>query len=204
MPLDSDGRHLYLRDRESGAWWRPTRDPNGYRCRHGLGYTVIESRQHGISVESSFLVPLGADLEMWRVRVANERATSARLSLFSAVEFCLWEAWDDATNFQRNLSTGEVEVAGSVIFHVTEYRERRDHVAYFACSESLAGFDTQRDGFLGPGRGWDQPAVVEAGESRNSTAHGWSPIGSHQVSVDLAPGEDARGQLRARLLGEPR
>ena len=176
-------------DRETGAWWRPTGDSSGYRCRHGLGYTVIESRQHGISVESLFLVPLGADLEMWRVRVTNERDTSASLSLFSAAEFCLWDAWDDATNFQRNLSTGEVEVDGSVIFHVTEYRERRDHFAYFACSEPLAGFDTQREGFLGPGRGWDHPAAVEEGESRNSIAHGWSPIGSHHVRLDLAPGE---------------
>ena len=189
VPLDSDGRHLYLRDRETGAWWRPTRDPSGYRCRHGLSYTVVESRQHGISAESLFLVPLGADLEMWRVRVTNERDTSASLSLFSAAEFCLWDAWDDATNFQRNLSTGEVEVDGSVIFHVTEYRERRDHFAYFACSEPLAGFDTQREGFLGPGRGWAHPAAVEEGESRNSIAHGWSPIGSHHVRLDLAPGE---------------
>ena len=126
---------------------------------------------------------------MWRVRIRNERETIASLSLFSAVEFCLWDASDDATNFQRNLSTGEVEVDGSVIFHVTEYRERRDHFAYIACSEPLAGFDTQRDGFLGPGHGWDNPAAVEEGESRNSIAHGWAPIGSHHVRLELAPGE---------------
>ena len=36
---------------------------------------------------------------------------------------------DDMTNFQRNFSTGEVEihVGGSQLFHKTEYRERRNH-----------------------------------------------------------------------------
>ena len=79
---------------------------------------------------------------------------------------------DDATNFQRNFSTGEVEVDGGVIYHRTEYRERRNHFAYFACSAELAGFDTQRDAFLGPHRGWDRPLAVESGRCRHGGAHG--------------------------------
>ncbi len=105
------------------------------------------------------------------------------------MEFCLWDALDDATNYQRNFNIAEVEVVGSVIYHKTEYRERRNHFAYFACSEELDGFDTQRDTFLGPFRGWDNPAAVEAGRSFNSVAHGWAPIGSHHVRVTLVPGE---------------
>ena len=108
-------------------------------------------------------MPLGETLEVWRTRVTNERSTPARLSLFSAIEFCLWDAKDDATNFQRNYSIGEVEVEDGVIYHKTEYRERRDHFAYFACSGPLAGFDTSRDAFLGPYRGWDRPLAVERG-----------------------------------------
>ena len=83
----------------------------------------------GIDVETLYFVPLGESLEVWRVRVTNGRDAAASLSLFSAVEFCLWDAWDDQTNFQRNLNIGEVEVDGNVIFHLTEYRERRDHFA---------------------------------------------------------------------------
>ena len=100
---------------------------------------------------------------MWRTRVTNERRRRAQLSLFGAVEFCLWDAQDDATNFQRNFSTGEVEVEDGVIYHMTEYRERRDHFACFACSAPVAGFDTQREAFLGPYRGWDRPLAVERG-----------------------------------------
>jgi cellobiose phosphorylase len=150
---------------------------------------VISSRYHGIGVETLYFVPQGETLEVWRARLTNERAESARLSLFSSVEFCLWDAQDDATNFQRNYSVGEVEVEDGVIYHKTEYRERRDHFAFFACSEPVAGFDTQRDAFLGPYRSWDRPIAVERGASSNSIAHGWQPSGSHHVRLELDPGE---------------
>jgi len=62
-------------------------------------------------------------------------------------------------------------VIDNVIYHKTEYRERRDHFAYFACSEKIAGFDTQRETFLGSYRGWNEPTVVESGKSGNSIAN---------------------------------
>ncbi|MDX9993160.1 MAG: glycosyl transferase [Anaerolineales bacterium] len=206
-PLDLGGRYLYLRDNLSGESWSPSwmpvrRSLDEYRCRHGLGYTVIESNYRGINVQTRTFVPLNETLEIWQVTVTNQGQTPADLSLFSAIEFCLWDAQDDATNFQRNYSTGEVEIAplaersGSaveaptVIYHKTEYRERRDHFAYFACSEPLAGYDTQRDAFLGPYRGWDNPQVVETGQSGNSEAHGWQPIGSQHVKLTLQPGQE--------------
>jgi cellobiose phosphorylase len=194
VPTDTGGRYLYVLDRVSGEYWSPTWQPvrtdlEDYRCRHGMGYTIIGARRGGIDAETLYLVPLGGSLEIWRTRITNRRGTDASLALFSAVEFCLWDALEDQTNLQRNLSTGEVEVMGNVIYHVTEYRERRNHFAYFACSEELAGFDTQREAFLGPYRGWNQPQVVERGRSGDSIAHGWAPIGSHHVELELGPGE---------------
>ncbi len=194
VPADRGGRYLYVRDDGSGDVWSPSWQPvcaevTDYECRHGLGYTIIGARRGGTAVETLYFVPPGETLEVWRVRVTNSRSEPAHVSLFSAVEFCLWDAWDDATNFQRNLNTGEVEVDRSAIFHVTEYRERRDHFAFFACSEEVVGFDTARDAFLGPYQGWDRPAVVVAGQSTGSIAHGWAPIGSHHVALVLAGGE---------------
>jgi cellobiose phosphorylase len=193
-PLDLGGRYLYLRDDESGDFWSPTWQPvprelEGYSCRHGLGYTTIASRYGDVETEIVYFVPLGESLEVWRARVTNRRPVPARLSLFSAIEFCLWDANDDATNFQRNYSIGEVEVEDGVIYHKTEYRERRDHFAWFACSQPVAGFDTRRDSFLGPYRGWDRPLVVERGASGDSIAHGWQPSGSHHVRLELGAGE---------------
>lgn len=194
VPQDGNGRYLYLRDEASGDFWSPTWQPTRrkveeYTCRHGMGYSTIGSTRAGIRAEATYFVPLGQTMEIWRVTVRNDRQQPAELSLFSSVEFCLWDAWDDATNYQRNFNIGEVEVVDGVIYHKTEYRERRDHFAYFACSADLAGYDTQRDAFLGPYRGWDNPQVVAEGAARNSQAHGWAPIGSHHIRLSLQPGE---------------
>jgi cellobiose phosphorylase len=204
-PLDMGGRYLYIRDNGTGKYWSPSWMPtrvklDEYECRHGQGYTIISSKLNGIKSSTRYFVPLGESLEIWQVTLTNESGSDADLSLFSAIEFCLWDANDDATNYQRNYSIGQVEpptispqlggsAEGGVIYHKTEYRERRDHFAYFACSEKLAGFDTQRETFLGAYRGWNEPKVVEEGQSCNSVAHGWQPIGSHHVKVNLKAGE---------------
>jgi cellobiose phosphorylase len=193
-PFDLGGRYIYVRDNETGKFWSPSWQPTRhavekYTCRHGLGYTIIRSADRQIEAETCYFVPLGENLEIWQLTLTNRRRKPASLSIFSGVEFCLWDAWDDQTNFQRSFNTGQVEIEDGVIYHKTEYRERRNHFAYFACSAKLAGFDTQRDVFLGPYRSWDNPAAVERGRSFNSVAHGWAPIGSHHVKVRLKPGE---------------
>jgi cellobiose phosphorylase len=193
VPTDIGGRYIYIRDDESGEFWSPTWQPTRtkleeYSCRHGMGYSVIGSTYKGIEASTRYFVPMGESLEIWQFTITNHRETAAALSTYSLIEFCLWDAQDDATNFQRNFSTAQVEVEDGVIYHKTEYRERRDHYAYFGCSEKIDGFDTQRQAFLGNYHGWESPAVVEAGASTNSIAHGFSPIGSHCVKFELAPG----------------
>lgn len=193
-PLDCSGRYIYLRDNATSDFWSPTWQPtrralDSYSCRHGLGYTIIGSTYQNIRAAIRYFVPLNENLEIWQLTLTNQRDTAARLSVFSSIEFCLWDANDDATNFQRNYNIGQVEFENGVIYHKTEYRERRNHFAYFACSEPLAGSDTQREAFLGAYRGWENPVVVERGQSRNSIAHGWQPMGSHHVHLTLAPHE---------------
>lgn len=194
VPFDASGRYIYLRDREDGRiWspgWQPTRTPlDSYSCRHGLGYSIIESSCGGIDSRVRYFVPLGEDLEIWQVRLSNSRDRAASLSLFSCIEFCLWDALDDFTNFQRNFNIGEVEVEDGVIYHKTEYRERRNHFAYFASSEPPVHYETQREFFLGAYRGWESPEAVESGQLTDSIAHGWAPIGSHQFDFLLEPGQ---------------
>ncbi len=197
VPPDIGGRYLYLRDQTSGEFWSPTWMPTrhkveDYACRHGLGYSLIGSTYRGIRADVRFFVPLDAPLEIWDLTIKNLSPTPRALSLFSSVEFCLWDAQDDSTNFQRNLNIGEVEVEGSVIYHKTEYRERRNHFAYFACSEPLAGFETQREVFLGPYRGWENPQTVESDQTSQSLGVGWSPVGVHHLQLSLAPGAKRR------------
>ena len=195
-PLDSNGRYIYLRDEDASPphyWsptWQPTRTPlDEYECRHGMGYTRIQSSLAGIHAAIRYFIPLGEDLEIWELVLTNRRATAAHLSVFATVEFCLWDALDDANNYQRNYSVGEVEVVDGVIYHKTEYRERRNHFAFFTGSEPLAGFDTDREAFLGSYRGWEAPLGVERGQLGMSIAHGWQPIGAQHVRINLEPGE---------------
>ncbi len=195
VPYDQGGRYLYLRNNANGqVWsssWQPVKkDLNHYTCRHGLGYTRISSDYQGIHAHTIYFVPLQANCEIWRTTLKNDTQAPVDLSLFSLVEFCLWDALDDSTNYQRNFNIGEVEVEGSVIYHTTEYRERRDHFAYFACSEPLTGFDTDRNAFLDNYHGFENPQVVQTGKSNQSIAHGWAPIASHHLQFALNPQEE--------------
>jgi cellobiose phosphorylase len=193
VPFDFGGRYIYVRDNATREFWSPSWQPTrhevtDYTCRHGLGYSIIGSTFKRIEAQTRYFVPLGESLEIWQLTLTNWRDEPANLAVFSCIEFCLWDAHDDATNYQRNLSIGEVEIDNGVIYHKSEYRERRNHFAFFACSEGLAGFDTQRDAFLGPYRGWEAPLAVEQGQSFNSVAYGWAPMGSHHVKLTLQPG----------------
>jgi cellobiose phosphorylase len=192
VPTDSGGRYFYIR--EGDDYWTPTYMPvkrqlERFECRHGLGYTRITGVRNALRASVLFFVPLGAEAEVHQVTLTNESAVRKEVSLFSFVEFCLWNAWDDQTNFQRNFSTGEVEVDGAMIVHKTEYRERRNHYAFYQAHADVAGFDTDRDAFLGLYNGLHEPDVVRAGASKGSVASGWAPIASHQVKVALEPGE---------------
>ncbi|TQL02511.1 GH36-type glycosyl hydrolase domain-containing protein [Cellulomonas sp. SLBN-39] len=197
IPADAGGRYLYVHD-EGDVWtpsWLPVKaDLDHFETRHGLGYSRITGERGGLRVSTLFFVPLGEDAEVQKVTVTNTSDAAKTVTLFSFVEFCLWNAQDDQTNYQRNLSIGEVEVEqdgphGSAIYHKTEYRERRDHYAVFGVSTRADGFDTDRDTFVGPYNGLGEAAVPRSGVSGDSVASGWYPIGSHSVKVTLAPGE---------------
>jgi len=192
VPLDIGGRCFYIR--EQNTIWSPCFKPvnavlDEYQCRHGLGYSRIRGSMEGLAAELLFFVPLGTNAEVHKLTLENHSDRERTIGFFSFVEFCLWNALDDMSNFQRNLSLAEVEVEGSVIYHKTEYRERRNHYAFYSVNEPIAGFDTDRDAFLGPHNGFEAPRVVVNGNSKNSIAHGWAPIASHHLRVRLAPGE---------------
>ena len=192
VPLDANGRHFYVKDGDT-VWnpgFKPTRTPlDFYECRHGFGYTRIAGAKNGVRADLLLFVPNGANAEVQVLTLKNESKKRKRLVLTSFVEWCLWNAQDDCTNFQRNFSTGEVEVLGGAIYHKTEYRERRDHYAFYSVNARPDGFDTDRETFLGPDAGYDAPRAVLSGKAGNSVADGWSPIASHQLKVELAPGE---------------
>ena len=190
--MDINGKYLYIKDGDT-IWnpgWEPVKtDLDSYECRHGIGYSRFTSSKNDVQASVLTFVPMNDTCEVSQLKLTNNSSEEKTLSVFSYVEWCLWNADDDSRNFQRNYSTGEVEVVGSTIFHKTEYRERRNHYAIYSVNAEIAGFDTIREAFLGSYRGAYEPEAVEKGACTNSMASGWQPIASHQLNITLAPGE---------------
>jgi len=192
VPMDSGGKYFYINDGDN-IWspgWKPCKtELDSYECRHGMNYTVIKGEKNDVSASVLYFVPLKTWAEVQKLTLTNNSGEVKKLKVFSFVEWCLWNAASDMENFQRNFSTGEVEIQGSVIYHKTEYKERRDHYAYYSVNVPVQGFDTDRESFFGLYNGFDEPQVVAEGKSHNSEAHGWSPIASHYIEAELKPGE---------------
>lgn len=192
IPVDDGGRYYYIKDKDT-VWnpgYKPCKtDLDAYECRHGLGYTRITSAKDGVVASMLAFVPLDYNGEINRITLTNKSNAEKNLQLFSLREWCLWDASDDMLNFQRNFSIGQVEVEGSVIYHKTEYRERRNHYAFFSVNTAIDGFDSQLEDFLGISNGFNEPEVVFAGKAKNTIADGWQPCASHQINVKLQPGE---------------
>ena len=192
IPVDNGGRYFYIKDGDT-VWnpgWKPVKtELDEYSCRHGMGYTVITGKKNGLKASQLSFVPMGYDAEVHQITMENESGKAKDVILTSFVEFCLWNAQDDMLNFQRNFSTGEVEVVDGVIYHKTEYRERRNHYSFYAVNTPIDGFDTDMETFLGMYNGFENPQAVVSGKMGNSYASGWQPIASHQIRVHLEAGE---------------
>lgn len=193
VPVDNEGKYFYIVDGKSV--WNPGVKPtktlvDRYECRHGLGYTIIETSKNQLSAKQTSFVPLDYNGEIHMISLKNESSVKKEVSLHSYVEFCLWDAHDDMTNFQRNYNIGEVEVEKSTIFHKTEYRERRNHFSFYHVNQDLVGYDTDRESFIGLYNSVANPEVVVDNQSKNSVADGWSPIAAHNVKIELQPQEE--------------
>ncbi|MDO4977761.1 MAG: glycosyl transferase [Eubacteriales bacterium] len=192
VPLDSNGHYYYIKDGDT-VWnpgWMPSKTPlDSYECRHGLGYSVFTGSKNQVEAQLTMFVPVDNNCEINKITLTNHSSDAKDITLFSYVEFCLWNAMDDMTNFQRNFSIGEMEIHGSSIYHKTEYRERRNHYALYTVNAPIDAFETDRETFLGAYGDNSSPARIAAGSLTNSVASGWAPIGSHQLNIHLEAGE---------------
>lgn len=192
VPMDDGGRYFYIKE-ENTIWspgWKPVKTSlDKYECRHGMNYTIIKGEKNKLSAEILFFVPLNTHAEIQKLKLTNHSEKTKKIKLFSFTEWALWNAATDMENFQRNLSTGEVEIDGSTIYHKTEYKERRNHYAFYHVNKPVDGYDTDRESFFGLYNGFGEPQVVTEGKPKMSEAHGWSPIASHYLEIELEAGE---------------
>ena len=192
VPYDCNGKYFYIKDGDT-LWnpgWQPTKtDLDTYECRHGIGYSRFVGSKNDVKASVLTFVPMNDNCEVSEITLTNNSGAEKNIQLYSYVEWCLWNADDDSRNFQRNLSTGEVEVIDSTIYHKTEYRERRNHYAIYSVNTKVDGFDTIRESFIGTYNGADKPEAILNGGCTNSMASGWAPIAAHQINVSLKAGE---------------
>lgn len=193
VPRDISGRFFYIKEGKT-VWnigYLPTKtDLDFYRCRHGLNYSIFEAEKDSLSATLTAFVPVNDNCEINKITFKNKSDKEKKFSLYGVVEFCLYNAVDDANNYQRNLNLAEVEVDDTTIYHKTEYRERRNHYCFFHVSRKHDGFDTDRNIFLGMENGFDDPKAIEEGTSFNSIVSDCYPIGSHRLDITLKPGEE--------------
>lgn len=197
VPSDRPGRYIYLRDKESGDYWSASWQPTNkdlkkykYECRHGMSYTKIKAEYRGIESNASYFVPVGASHEIWRIKVKNKSKKKKTISLFTYVEFCMWDAHNDANDFQYNLNIGRTEFMNNAMYHTTLYNVHKNHFAYFWSDTKVKSYDGVRQNFVGPYRGEANPIAVEKGKCSGSLAVGWAPFGGLHVDVTLAPGKE--------------
>ena len=196
VPGDTGARFYYIKEQGKAPWnpgWLPTRTGlDFYQCRHGMGYTVLEGKKDGLDAKITFFVPQGENCELHDLVLTNETHRVKTVKVWGCMEWCLWNASDDAQNYQRNLNIAESEIEPGIIYHKTEYRERRDHYAFYGVNVPTAGWDTDRNTFLGHMGHWSDPQLVREERSASSLITGWYPIGCHRLDVTLNPGESCR------------
>jgi cellobiose phosphorylase len=211
IPMDQPGRYFYLRDNASGDYWSASWQPVGkpldqYQsvCRHGTAYTVIESKYSGITTQATYFVPLGRNYEVWVLDVRNDSDRPRELGVYSYVEYASeWHALHDQFNLQYSQYILDCRFVDGLISHAispnlpvdTERFENRDqsrHTFMGLVGAPLAGFDTDREAFIGPYRTYANPIVVERGQCTGSEAHGDNGCGTLQVELSLRPGESHR------------
>ncbi len=208
VPMDQPGRYLYFYDKSTGDFWSGSWQPVGkpldqYKsvCRHGLGYTVINSIYNNIETETTYFVPLGRALELWNVKVTNRGNTPRSLKAYTYVEYASsWNAIDDLLNIQYVQYITTMKVIDGIIDHGTNIhippmphnfkeKDQGRHTFQAISGLHVTGYDTDRESFIGPYCTYADPITVSGGKPGQSLGYGDNPCGSLSGDLELQAGE---------------
>lgn len=193
LPMDRPGRYIYVRDRITGEYWNPGYQPvqrklDAYRCRHGMGYTVIEGEYRGIAADVTYFVPDDRDFEIWLVHIRNLGHTERKLQVFSYSEFCFWDAVKDQQNVDwvQQINQGRYN-DGIITWHPHHFDSE---CAFFATNAEINSFDTNLEAFIGRYRCESNPIAVETGACSNSISYRMNGVGAFCIDLDLKAREE--------------
>ncbi|HOC25632.1 MAG TPA: glycosyl transferase family 36 [bacterium] len=203
---DDWGKFIYLRDRASGEIWsaafQPVKKRNGqYIIRHGLGYSVLSSLHEGIACDWSLFAATGEPAEIWILHLANRSGRTRELDLFSYFEWNLGFAPDNHREFHKTfIETAfdpeeQILFAGKRLWEMPDDQGRHWNVvwpwtAFFAASVPVAGYEGDKESFIGRLGDLAAPHAVQAGSCRNSQGKWGDGIASLQLQLTLQPDEE--------------
>lgn len=201
VPMDRPGHYVYLRDDDTGEFWSVSWQPCGgeladYRCRHGLSYSIYESKKSGIDAAQTLFIPRGEAVELWDVKLKNQSGRPRRLSVFSYAEFSFHHILMDNQNFQMSLYASGSSYADGIIDYELFYEGAHQ---FFTANVQPDGFDCLRDVFLGTYGSETEPAAVRLGACSGSFEKGGNHCAALHKRLTLEPGEETRLLF---LLGE--
>jgi len=199
---DASPRTVYVRDDATRRHWTVNgtatkRQPAGWECRHGFGYTTVRSRQSGIDGSVTYFVAPDDSVEIWLIELTNTTKRQRRLSAFPFVRWRLGYVNTPPHNHEVTHRDGVI-YARSLFWNadahrssLPEFNREWDRVAFLSASPKPVGFDCLPQGFIGSGTE-AAPAAVRAGQCTGSFGRGGENVGSLHLRTRVGPGGTAR------------
>lgn len=203
LPTDRSGPYLYIqnvgRDGSPGEYWCPTNEPafarpDEWKSAHGMGYTRFEASKGDIAARTVYFVGPEENSLIWNLNLTNNSAEERTLNVYAYAEFGMMEfmrelQWQCYNKHQVSVTHAEGDVL--LYRYGVENQPKPDEtpIVYFAADAPIAGYDGDRDQFVGSYRSESNPQAIERGGCTNSTLLGGDPCGALQMTVTLAPGE---------------
>jgi N,N'-diacetylchitobiose phosphorylase len=198
--LDADGFCIYLRDVDTGAFWRaaaPSADVDGFSHDGSrVRFTTVADR---IESELEVVVAASLDAELRRLALKNTGATARRIEITTLAELALNTPGADAAHpaFSKLfIQTEHIAASGALL----AWRRLRspDDRPLFAAHALIGGgssplqHETDRMRFIGRGRSRRAPAALTGHEPLSgTTGNVLDPVFCLRRTVVLQPGEAA-------------
>ncbi|CAM3629407.1 MULTISPECIES: GH36-type glycosyl hydrolase domain-containing protein [Saccharibacillus] len=203
LPTDRSGPYLYIR--ESGAdadphsYWCPTNEPayarpDDWRSTHGMGYTRFEAAKNGLGARALYFVGPEENSLIWNLTLTNDSAAAKTLDVYAYAEFGMMEfmrelQWQCYNKHQVSVTHAEGDVLLYRYGVENQPKPEETPIVYMAADVPIAGYDGDRDAFIGSYRSESNPLAIERGGCTNSELLGGDPCGALQMKLTLAPGE---------------
>lgn len=197
LPMDRSGFYTYIRDGEE--LWCPTCEPclvkpEKWRCFHGMGYTGFRAERTGLKVSCTYLVGREENVLLWDMTLQSDR--DRKVQIFPYVELGMME-------FLREIQWqcyNKHQLACYPLEDVLVYRYGVENqpkpeetpLVFFAADVPMAGFDCDRDCFVGSYRSEENPLGAERGNLSGSVLYGGDPCFALQIDLELKAGEERK------------